>query len=205
MNKFYWIIIVVFMLAVAGCGTVATPEWSARAQETRVAQASTAEHLTEIAPTATPTSTLTSTPLPTSTATPVPPTATPTAEVVAATATPVPATPTVAAVAAAGDPASGQQIFNTFYPEAQFPQGCATCHRVDSEERLIGPGLLNIGTRAASRVSGLSAEAYIHQSIVEPSAFLVPDYPDNLMPHVYGQILTEQQIQDLIAYLMTLK
>ncbi len=67
-------------MAVAACGTAATPEWAAEAQATQVAMAATNDHLTAIAPTATFTSTPTDTPIPptaTPTDTPVPPTATP--------------------------------------------------------------------------------------------------------------------------------
>jgi len=39
---------------------------------------------------------------------------------------------------------------------------------------------------------------------VNPSAYVVPDYPDGLMPQIWGQVFTEQEINDLVAYLMTL-
>lgn len=105
-------------------------------------------------------------------------------------------------VALAGDAGQGEALFNEFQSATGF--ACATCHHADSEERLVGPGLKGISQRAASRVEGLSAVDYIHQSIVDPSAFVVPDYPDNLMPKVFGQIFTNAQINNLTAYLMTL-
>ena len=94
-------------------------------------------------------------------------------------------------------------LFETFYDQVSF--ACATCHQVASEDRLIGPGLLNIAARAETRVEGEDALEYIHTSIVDPSAFVVPDYPDGLMPQVYGEILSEEEIQDIIAYLFTLE
>jgi cytochrome c2 len=103
---------------------------------------------------------------------------------------------------ASANPANGKQLFNTFQPAAGI--ACATCHRVDSEERLIGPGLLNVGSRAQTRVAGLSAVEYLHQSIVSPSAYVVEGYAD-LMPKNWRQVLSENQIGDLIAYLLTLK
>ena len=102
-----------------------------------------------------------------------------------------------------GDAAHGEEIFNTFYAETSF--ACATCHHTDTEERLIGPGLLNISEIAGTLVPGESAEEYIHQSIVDPSAYVVEGYPDGLMPQNWGTVLSEQDIQDLIAYLFTLK
>jgi mono/diheme cytochrome c family protein len=202
-----FIILIAIVLFVVACGTVATPEWSAEAQGTRVAQAETAVFETSAAPTATPIPP-TLTPVP-PTATPIPPTATriqPTATLMPPTATSIP--PTVAAVvtsaqaALPGDPQNGQQLFNELQPQAGF--ACATCHRVDSEERLIGPGLLNVSDRASLRVPGVDAETYIHTSIVEPGAFVVETFPDMLMPRMYSQIFSEQQINDLVSYLLSL-
>jgi mono/diheme cytochrome c family protein len=197
----------IIVLLVTACGTVATPVWSEEAQGTQAALLVTSEYETSIAPTATntPEPTVTNTPAPTNTS--VPATATPTTE--PPTATPVPPTeaPTEEVAAAAdapeGDAANGKVLFETFRNEVSF--ACATCHHVDSEDRLIGPGLLNVSTRAETRVEGETAQEYIHQSIVEPSAFVVPDYPDGLMPQIYGEIFTEDEINDIVAYLFTLK
>ncbi|MBZ0276612.1 MAG: DUF3179 domain-containing protein [Anaerolineae bacterium] len=110
---------------------------------------------------------------------------------------------TVETAAIQGDAANGQALFNTFQADAGF--ACSTCHFPDKEDRLIGPGLLNVSTRAETRVAGLSAYDYIHTSIVDPGAFVVPDFPDGLMPRNWAQIYSEQQINDIIAYLLTLK
>ncbi len=107
------------------------------------------------------------------------------------------------AEAPAGDPARGEELFNEFIADVSF--ACATCHNADSEDRLVGPGLLNVGERAATRVEGLSAEEYLHESIVDPSAFVVAGFPDNVMPKTYGDIFSEQDIQDIISYLLTLE
>jgi mono/diheme cytochrome c family protein len=113
-----------------------------------------------------------------------------------------PATPNQDTLTASADAANGKQLFNMFQPAAGI--ACATCHRVDSEQRLVGPGLLNVGRRAESRVQGLSAVAYLRQSIVSPSAYVVLGYTD-LMPKNWGQVFSDKQIDDLIAYLLTLK
>lgn len=194
---------VVFVVLIAACGTVATPEWSEEAQETRGARAATAEQLTLSAPTARPTNTLTPTPPPT--VTPAP-TDTPMPTTAAPTAVSVPPTEAPAAAAASvpqGDAANGQVLFNELQPQAGF--ACATCHYFNQEAQLIGPGLLNVSIRAETRVPGQSAYDYIHESIVNPSAYVVEGFPDNLMPKIYAEIFTEQQINDIIAYLYTLK
>lgn len=127
----------------------------------------------------------------------------------------------VALAMSLGDSDNGQALFNTVIPATGF--ACATCHRVDSTETLIGPGLVNVanpahdpshhehGGEAAEATSAPDVEktmdevvAYLRTSIRQPSVFVVPGFPDLLMPQVYGQILTEQQINDVIAYLLTL-
>ncbi len=100
------------------------------------------------------------------------------------------------------DAANGKQLFNAFQPTAGI--ACATCHRVDSEERLVGPGLLNVGIRATTRVKGQSAVVYLHDSIVNPSVYVVEGYAD-IMPKTWGKVFTEAQIDDIISYLLTLK
>jgi len=204
MKSVYRLALPLFGLLLGACGTIATPVWSDQAKGTEAALVATAAQLTALAPTAT--ATLVPTDLPTNapTVTSVPATATevPT-DVPAATAVPATATPAQAAAAVNGDPVKGKEYFNTVRSEVNF--ACATCHHYDSEERLIGPGLLNVSIRAASRVSGQSAYDYIHTSIINPGAFVVPDYPDGLMPKIYKDVWTEEQINDIIAYLFTLK
>lgn len=191
-------------VSLAACGTVATPVWSEQAQGTESALLATADHLTEIAPTATATLVPTETPTNAPTATAVPATATlePTVEPTA-TDVPATATPEAAVSVASGDPVKGKEHYETIRSEVNF--ACITCHYANSEAQLIGPGLLNIGTRAETRVAGESAYEYIHTSIVNPSAYVVEGYPDQLMPQVYGELWTEEEINDIIAYLMTLK
>jgi cytochrome c2 len=187
-------------LLAAACGTVATPVWSEQAQETQVALAVTSEHLTAIAPTATntPIPEATATPFPTATPLPATPTPAPTEP---PTATAVPPTAEPAAVTV-GNADNGKVLFETFRAEVSF--ACATCHRVDSEERLIGPGLLNIANRIEGYGTNETVEEYLHHSIVAPNDFVVADYPAALMPQTYGQIFTEAEISDLIAYVLSL-
>lgn len=199
----------------SACGTIATPEWAEEAQGTQAALAVTSEHLTAIAPTATPLP-------PTSTPTPVPPTATPvppTATPVPPTATPEPtsvptAAPTEVAAAAqpSGDAANGQVLFGA---QHTLPDGsawaCSSCHAVSSDQlRLIGPGLWNVSVRGETAVEGENALEYIHNSIVNPQAHIAAVREGEpawalQMPMGFGEVLSEDEIQDIIAYLFTLR
>jgi len=100
-----------------------------------------------------------------------------------------------------GDPARGQQLFDTLQPDASVT--CSTCHHTDSEEPLVGPGLLNVGERAENRVSNRAAAQYLYDSITNPSAYVVDGYP-NVMPTNWGKVFSDDELDDLIAYLMTL-
>ena len=91
--------------------------------------------------------------------------------------------------------------------EALFKSGggsgipCITCHTLDGSA-LVGPSLEGIGQRAGEQIPDVTAEEYIRQSIVDPSAYLVSGYSD-AMNKTYGATLSEEDIDNLIAFLMT--
>ncbi|MFW6070634.1 MAG: c-type cytochrome [bacterium] len=85
-----------------------------------------------------------------------------------------------------------------------FSQHCASCHAVDGDAVIVGPSLEGIASRAATRVEGLDARQYLDQSIVQPSAFLVPGF-DDVMPSTLGKQLSGEELDALIAYLLTLQ
>ena len=62
-----------------------------------------------------------------------------------------------------------------------------------------------MGGRDGSRVSGLSATAYLEQSIREPNAFVVDGFTEGIMCQNYATDLTDQQLSDLVAFLDSLK
>ncbi len=101
-----------------------------------------------------------------------------------------------------GDPEMGRRLFFEEVPGVNV--GCRLCHSLEPGVRLVGPSLAGVATRAAQRVPGLSAEEYLYQSIVDPDAYVVPGYPAGTMPPDAQERLTEEQIQDLVAFLLTL-
>ncbi|MEY3448595.1 MAG: hypothetical protein RL749_211, partial [Verrucomicrobiota bacterium] len=103
---------------------------------------------------------------------------------------------TVAGEAAvtAGDATRGADIFWK-HPTA----ACAICHMVGGKGSAIGPALDGLATRATP--------AYIHESLVVPNKVLAKGF-DKLgvspMPPM-GLILKPQELEDVKAYLQTLK
>jgi hypothetical protein len=51
-------------------------------------------------------------------------------------------------------------------------------------------------------VDGVSAEDYIRNSILNPNAFVVEGYQSNVMPQNYGQQLSNQELDDLLEFLL---
>jgi mono/diheme cytochrome c family protein len=104
-------------------------------------------------------------------------------------------TPGGAAGAANGSP--GAQLFAA--------QGCSGCHIVKGQGGAIGPNLSTIGTVAGTRKPGMSAEDYIRESVTNPNAFVVPTFQPGVMPGTYGQTLSQDQLNQLIQYLLEQK
>lgn len=99
----------------------------------------------------------------------------------------------------------GELLFKTTRQETGF--ACATCHYATSEGRLIGPGLVNLAERFAEYGLEIDLNTYIHEAIVAPNAFIAPAdpiYPSSVMPQNYQEVFTEAEINDLIAYILSL-
>lgn len=92
-----------------------------------------------------------------------------------------------------GDANRGRDLFNT--------NACHACHSLNAGENKVGPALYGIWQRATTRKPGLSAQEYLRESIVEPNAFVVPNFNAGIMPATFGKQLSEQDIADLIAFM----
>lgn len=88
-------------------------------------------------------------------------------------------------------------------PVLATSKACIGCHVVDPNVTMTGPTWHNVGDRAIARQPGVSPAEYLHQSIVNPASYLVPDYP-NVMPANYSELLTTQELGDMIGYLLSL-
>jgi len=91
---------------------------------------------------------------------------------------------------AEGDPAAGKQIFTA---TAQPP--CSSCHTLSEAgaSGQVGPNLDDV-------LKGKDA-AFIHESIVDPNAEVASGFSAGVMPDVYDQQLSDEQLADLVAFL----
>lgn len=130
----------------------------------------------------------------------------------AAPAAPAAQEPAVPAAASGGDAAKGQALFSQSVLAGNG--GCSTCHSLEPGKVLVGPSLAGVASRAGSTVPGETAEQYLHQSIVDTNVYLAkgcntadPEAPclANLMPQNWAEKLSTQEIDDLVAYLLTLQ
>lgn len=96
----------------------------------------------------------------------------------------------------AGQAAAGQQVFSG-------KGGCVACHSLDQGVVLVGPSLAGIGTRAGTTRPDYPPDAYLYQSITNPNAYVVDGFQAGIMPQTFGQILSEQELSDVIAFLKT--
>lgn len=105
--------------------------------------------------------------------------------------------------------ALGEALFRTAIPT------CQACHSMAPGVNLAGPSLAGLGAffeqiKASGEYTGeaTTAEEFVRESIVNPSAWLHPGpmYSadgTSFMPPSYGDDLTEEQIDHLVAYLLS--
>jgi mono/diheme cytochrome c family protein len=88
--------------------------------------------------------------------------------------------------------------------------GCVVCHRIPGilgAEGRVGPKLV-LGENGAKRLSdpnyhgeAKSTHEYIYESILSPGTYVVPGYPDHVMPRWYGQKLSAAALEKIAGYL----
>ena len=94
--------------------------------------------------------------------------------------------------------ARGQRVY--------LDSGCGGCHTIEGiSAGTVGPNQTTIGTMSGTRVPDMSAEDYMLESILDPSAFVVEGYPDNVMPKNYSESLSSEQLSDIVAFFLTLQ
>jgi len=84
--------------------------------------------------------------------------------------------------------------------------GCSGCHTLGSlSAGTTGPVLTNIGTLAETRIADVTAEEYLRQSVLNPNAYVVEGFNPDVMPKTFGDTLTDDELSDLVAFLLAQK
>jgi cytochrome c oxidase subunit II len=107
--------------------------------------------------------------------------------------TTTPGTGTTSTSTTPSSSAAGLSVFNA--------NGCSSCHTLSAAGATgkVGPDLDNLVAYAKQAKQPL--EAFIHESIVNPNAYIQPNYPKSVMPQNFGQSLTKSQLDALVAFL----
>jgi nitric oxide reductase subunit C len=88
--------------------------------------------------------------------------------------------------------------------QAVFSHECGSCHSLIEDTIIVGPSLAGVATRAAMRLPDVDAQTYIMTSILRPGDYVVTGF-ENLMPENLAKKLTGEEIDAVVAYLLTLK
>jgi len=115
-----------------------------------------------------------------------------------------------AGASAGGVLATGEEPVNEIFMKG----GCVACHIIPGIEGAtgkVGPVLME-GTNAPNRIkdagykgNATSTKEYITESILNPSAYVVTDYPDGQMPKDFGKKLSAGAVNKVVNYLSQLK
>jgi putative membrane-bound dehydrogenase-like protein len=97
--------------------------------------------------------------------------------------------------------ASGEDIYRNGTNGAP---ACIVCHLLDNTATGTGPSLVGLSERIESRVPGMSAEEYVRQSILNPNDYIVEGFSANFMYQNYAQDLSKEEVEVLIAYVLSL-
>lgn len=103
-----------------------------------------------------------------------------------------------------GDAANGEKLYNQVTIGSASAPGCVTCHSTEADVVLVGPSHAGLAGRAGTYVEGVSAEDYLRESITDPNAHIVDGFTPDVMYQNYGAELQARDINDLIAYMLTL-
>ena len=93
-------------------------------------------------------------------------------------------------------------------PPAKTPQeffqkyGCGACHKHEKGgiAGAIAPDLTHVGSIAGKRKPGMNAKDYIRESILNPTAFVVPGMPP-IMPPGFGDKMTGGEFEMIVTFL----
>jgi len=109
-----------------------------------------------------------------------------------------------AATAAAGGNASDPAALGKTVATAN---GCVACHTIDGKAS-VGPTWKGLAGSSRDLADGSKVtvdDAYLKESITQPNAKLVKGFAANVMPATFGNTLKPEQVDQIVAYINSLK
>jgi mono/diheme cytochrome c family protein len=108
-------------------------------------------------------------------------------------AAPAPSSPSPPSSPSSGA-AGGLSVFNA--------NGCSTCHTLSAAHASgnVGPDLDKLVSYAQQAHQPLAA--FVHESIVDPGAYVQPGYQNGIMPTTFGSQLSKGQLSALVTFLV---
>jgi len=115
------------------------------------------------------------------------------------------------AAAAGGNADAGKKLFNEPVIASAGSPGCVTCHSLEKGKTLVGPSMAGIATVAAADIKSAdykgtakTVEEFLKESIVNTDVMVTQGFQPGIMPKTYTK-LSAQEVNDLVAYMLTLK
>ena len=96
-----------------------------------------------------------------------------------------------------GAVAAGKVVFNS--------SSCGGCHTFTAAGGAfgtVGPNLDTAPATGAAADGNMALDAFIRESIVDPSAYIADGYSD-IMTKGFGTSFTSKQIDDLVAFILS--
>ena len=90
--------------------------------------------------------------------------------------------------------AAGLSVFNA--------NGCSSCHTLSAAKATgtVGPNLDKLASYAQQAHQPLTP--FVHESIVNPNAFVAPGFPKGVMPSNFGSSLGKTKIDALVSFIV---
>lgn len=112
----------------------------------------------------------------------------------------------------AGDPERGERLYRQQTIGSTGAPGCVACHSLEPGEIRVGPSHAGLATRAGQIVASgayageaTTAAEYLRESILDPNVHVVEGFDPGVMYQKYNEVLSDQDVDDLVAFLLTLE
>ena len=97
----------------------------------------------------------------------------------------------------AGNAAAGKAVFAA--------NGCASCHtfKPAGATGTVGPNLDAAPTADAKADGNMNLTAFVHQSIVDPNAYIAKGFSKGIMPTTFGSSISSSDLNNLVAFIVS--